>query len=197
MKLCKKTLFTDCVYNGVVFHSRMRPKKHKFRYNVFYIHFDLTKVSETFKKIPILSLNKFNLFSFYFKDHGPTNCNNLKDWILKTLKMEAIDEKIENIFLLTHPRFLGYVFNPLSVYTCLNKNKKVVAQIYEVHNTFRQRYFYVTSNTFDRVNHKKKIKKEFHVSPFMSITEIMYLKAICPKIKFHLILNMMATTEIY
>ncbi len=170
MKTCKETLFTDCIYNGVVLHSRMRPVKHKFRYNVFYIHFDLIKANETFQKIPLLSINKFNLFSFYLKDYGPPGCKNLKDWIIKILKTEKIDEKIESIFVLTHPRFLGYVFNPLSVYTCLNRNKKVIAQIYEVHNTFHQRYFYVTKNTFNKKNHKIKIKKEFHVSPFMSIT---------------------------
>ena len=197
MKINKMPKFNNCIYNGEVFHNRKSPKNHKFKYTVFYLHFDLTKISKVFKKIPILSIGKFNIFSFYFNDLGPLNCKNLENWVKTTLKVNSIHDKIENIFLLTYPRFLGYVFNPLSVYTCLNKNKKVVAQIYEVHNTFGQRHFYITQNTFDKINHGKEIKKKFHVSPFMSVTGTYKFKSFLTEKNYPLILNMMEIMEVY
>ena len=163
------TKFDNCLYEGEVFHKRSKPKKHQFSYKVFCINFDLCQVNEIFKDIPFFSVNKFNIFSFFHKDHGPENCKNLQKWIKKTIWKSGEKEKIKKIFLLTYPRILGYVFNPLSIYTCLNEKNKIIAQIYEVHNTFKQRHFYLTKNTFSVKNHNKKISKSFHVSPFMSL----------------------------
>lgn len=173
----------NCIYVGEVFHARVKPKIHKFKYKIFYLNFDLIKINEVFRKVPILSINKLNLLSFYFRDHGPFKCKNLVSWVKKTLKANSINKKIESIYLLTCPRLLGYVFNPLSIYTCLDKNGQVIAQIYEVHNTFKQRHFYLTKNTFNEKFHNRKIKKEFHVSPFMSITGYYKFKSFINKSK--------------
>ncbi|MBF96918.1 MAG: hypothetical protein CFH34_00438 [Alphaproteobacteria bacterium MarineAlpha9_Bin4] len=161
--------FDNCLYEGKVHHSRVYPKSHHFNYNVFCINFDLCKINKVFKKISIFSINKFNLFSFYYKDHGPNNCKNLEKWVKNTIRNTGVKEKIESIFVLAYPRILGYVFNPLSIYSCLDKNNNIIAQIYEVHNTFKQRYFYITKNTFELKNHKNNIHKAFHVSPFMGM----------------------------
>ena len=169
MKKNNNIKLSNCLFEGKVFHSRVYPKSHSFRYKVFCINFNLCNVDKVFKNIPVFSVNKFNLFSFHEKDHGPHGCINLEKWIKNTIKDSGIKESIETIFILAYPRILGYVFNPLTVYTCINKKNKIIAQIYEVHNTFKQRHFYLTKNTFDLKNHKNKIYKAFHVSPFMSM----------------------------
>ena len=169
MRKTNNIMFDSCIFEGRVFHNRVYPKSHYFKYKMFCIYFDLCKIKEIFKKIPILSINKFNFFSFYENDHGPIDCNDLEKWIKETLRASGIREKVVSIFLLAYPRVLGYVFNPLSVYTCFNKDKKIVAQVYEVHNTFKQRHFYITANTFQFKNHRKEITKEFFVSPFMGM----------------------------
>ena len=161
--------FENCLYEGEVFHKRFAPKVHEFNYKVFCTHFDLCKINEIFNKIPIFSINKFNIFSFFYKDHGPQNCINLENWIKETLRKSGEKQKVKSIFVLTYPRVLGYVFNPLSIYTCINTKNQIIAQIYEVHNTFKQRHFYLTKNTFKIKNHDNKISKSFHVSPFMSL----------------------------
>lgn len=161
--------FSNCLYEGEVFHRRSSPKKHEFRYKVFCLNFDLCKINDIFKKIPIFSIDKFNIFSFFYKDLGPESSINLEEWVRETIKKSGEKQKIKKIFLLTYPRVLGYVFNPLSIYTCLNKKNQVIAQIYEVHNTFKQRHFYLTKNTFSKKNHNIIISKSFHVSPFMSL----------------------------
>ena len=160
----------NCIYEGVVFHTRKSPKSHSFKYKVFYLHFDIMKEKEIFSNIPIMSINKFNIFSFYFKDYGPMGNKDLIKWIKHLLLKNNFKEEVKNIYLLTHPRFFGYVFNPLSIYTITNSKNKVIAQIYEVHNTFGQRHFYLSKSTFNKKNHLKKIKKSFHVSPFFDIS---------------------------
>ena len=70
----------NCIYLGKVFHARLKPKKHRFNYKVFYLNINLEDIKE--KKLPFfLSYNRLNIFSFYDKDHGPLNCNNIDAWI--------------------------------------------------------------------------------------------------------------------
>ena len=139
----------NCIYLGNVFHARLRPKQHKLNYNVFYLNINLREIKNK-SSLHLLSFNKFNLFSFYDKDHGPKNCKNIYIWIKTLIKRNNIKAKIKNIYLLSFPRVLGYVFNPLSVYSCLDKNNKIILQIYEVHNTFNQRYFYLVQDSFEK-----------------------------------------------
>ena len=96
------------------------------------------------------------------------NCHNLQKWIIKTLKESGIKEKVCSIYCLPILEFLAmYLTHCLSIPAF--KKKQIIAQIYEVHNTFKQRHFYLTKNTFEIKNHQKKILKSFHVSPFMSL----------------------------
>ena len=67
------------IYNGKVIHKRFKPKKHFFSYKVFSLLIDLDEINNIDKKIIFFSHNKFNLISFYDKDHGDRNNTNLKD----------------------------------------------------------------------------------------------------------------------
>ena len=165
----KRYNHNDCIYLGNVFHSRVKPKKHSFKYSVFYLHMNLKSLKKK-KSLLFLSYNKFNLFSFYDKDHGEMDCKNINIWIRNLIRKNNIKVNIKNIYILCFPRVLGYVFNPLSIYSCLDKNDKIVLQIYEVHNTFKQRFFYLVRNSFNKKNHNNIYKKKFHVSPFMSMS---------------------------
>ena len=141
----------NCIYEGRVLHSRKKPKKHSFKYHVFYIYVNLKLIKHA-KISSFFSVNKFNLYSFYDRDHGDKNCKDIEKWVRNLVKKNGIKVKIKDIYLLTFPRVLGYVFNPLSVYNCLDEKKKIVLQIYEVHNTFKERYFYLVKNTFNKTS---------------------------------------------
>ena len=184
----------NCIYLGNVFHARLSPKQHKLNYNVFYLNINLKEIKNK-SSMHLLSFNKFNLYSFYDKDHGPKNCKNINIWIRTLIKKNNIKAKIKNIYLLSFPRVLGYVFNPLSVYSCLDKNNKIILQIYEVHNTFNQRYFYLVKNSFDKKNHNKVYKKKFHVSPFISMSGKYRFKSYLNKEKIKLIVEYFSKTE--
>ena len=172
---------SSCLYEGVVFHERTLPKNHKFKYKVFYININICKMQSIISKLKFFSYNSPNLFSIYSKDHGPKGCKDLRKWVLNSLKNNGIKKKVNNIYLLTYPRIFGYVFNPLSVYSCTGIKGEIVAQVYEVHNTFKQRFFYIVRNTYDKKNHNHRIKKSFHVSPFMSMKGTYKFKSVQTK----------------
>ena len=121
-----------CIYKGIVTHRRFKPKRHFFSYKTFSIFFDLDELKDLQNKISIFSFNKFNIFSFYNKDHGDRDGSNLRDWVTKNLKKYNINFKVTKIKLLCFPRIFGYVFNPLSIFYCYNEKSELRAILYEV-----------------------------------------------------------------
>ena len=158
-----------CIYKGIVTHRRFKPKRHFFNYKTFSIFFDLDELTDLEKKIPIFSLNKFNLFSFYNKDHGNRDGSDIKNWVKSNLNKFNINFEVSKIKLLCFPRIFGYVFNPLSIFYCYNKKSELRAILYEVKNTFNEQHTYI----FEVKNNSKIItqscNKKFYVSPFMEM----------------------------
>ena len=171
----------SCIYNGAVKHQRFRPIEHSLNYRTFSMLLDLNEIENLAKNISIFSLNKFNLFSFYNRDHGARDGSSLKDWVQKNIKKFNISNNITKITLLCYPRVFGYVFNPLSVFYCY-ENNKLKAIFYEVKNTFNEQHTYI----FKIKNDKKleqKCKKKFYVSPFMDMETYYNFKLLSPKEK--------------
>ena len=93
------------------------PKRHKFRYSFFSLFLDIDYIKTPKKGLSLLSVNKFNLFSFYEKDHGSRDGKALRPWINDLLKKNRMP-KADRVFLHSFPRIFGYVFNPFSAYFC-------------------------------------------------------------------------------
>ena len=171
----------SCIYNGEVTHTRFKPVRHFLKYKTFSLLIDLDEINILDKSIGIFSHNKFNIFSFYDKDHGDRDGGNLKDWVISNLKKFRIKENITNIKVLCYPRILGYVFNPLSIFYCYEKDK-LVAIFYEVKNTFNEQHTYI----FKIKNNKEiiqKCRKKFYVSPFMDMETFYNFKLLNPNDK--------------
>ena len=171
----------SCIYNGEVTHTRFKPVRHFLKYKTFSLLIDLDEINILDKSIGIFSHNKFNIFSFYDKDHGDRDGGNLKDWVISNLKKFRIKENITNIKLLCYPRILGYVFNPLSIFYCYEKDK-LVAIFYEVKNTFNEQHTYI----FKIKNNEEiiqKCRKKFYVSPFMDMETFYNFKLLNPNDK--------------
>ena len=171
----------SCIYNGEVTHTRFKPVRHFLKYKTFSLLIDLDEINILDKSIGIFSHNKFNIFSFYDKDHGDRDGGNLKDWVISNLKKFQIKENITNIKLLCYPRILGYVFNPLSIFYCYEKDK-LVAIFYEVKNTFNEQHTYI----FKIKNNEEiiqKCRKKFYVSPFMDMETFYNFKLLNPNDK--------------
>ena len=89
-------MINSSIYNGQVIHKRFKPKVHYFKYNVFSLLIDLSELDQLDKKINLFSYNRFNLVSFYDKDHGDRNGTSLIEWVNKNL--EKNNTKIKTMF---------------------------------------------------------------------------------------------------
>lgn len=164
-----KIIQTPFLLKGNIIHNRLYPKKNFFSYQSTYILFPLSKIN--LLKKPIFSLNSFNLFSFYNSDHANKKLVSIQKWIYQILRDNKIDN-VKDVILLTHPRVLGYVFNPVSFWLCFNQNNHLVAVLSQVNNTFKQTHSYLSfkKNLAPiKPNDWLEANKVFYVSPFMRI----------------------------
>ena len=76
---------TSFIYNGTVIHKRFKPKMHFFKYDVFSLLIDLGELKILDKKIKFFSYNRFNLISFFEKDHGDRDGSSLVEWVKRNL----------------------------------------------------------------------------------------------------------------
>jgi uncharacterized protein len=157
------------LYAGSVMHRRVRPRTHRLRYRVFWMLLDLDEIENLPRQLRLFSHNRFNAVSFFDNDHGDGTGRPLRIQVEEHLKLIGVGSG-GAIKLLCMPRIFGYGFNPLSVYFCYQNDGTLAAIVYEVHNTFRQRHWYVI-----RVDHPagpvidQRCNKLFYVSPFMDM----------------------------
>ena len=179
----------SCIYVGNVIHKRFKPKKHFFKYRVFSLLLDLSEISLISKKILFFSYNRFNLISFFDKDHGDRDGSSLKVWVEKNLNSLEIEKSEIKIKLLCYPRILGYVFNPLSIFFVYNKNSSLIAILYEVKNTFGEQHTYVFKVDANEQLIKNSCAKKFYVSPFMDLSSEYFFKILNPGNKLSVIID--------
>jgi len=190
-------LLTSGLFIGRVFHKRLAPKTHVLNYKIFHILFDLDHLSETLQTTKLLSLNRFNLLSFYESDHGPdqqtAHIGTLKQRLIDILSAKALYQPTDRLFLMTMPRLFGFVFNPISLYFVQKNDGELRAVIYEVNNTFGDRYSYVLDvpdttkgATYILQSHDKRL----HVSPFMDMDMGYDFKLNLPLDRFCLLIDL-------
>jgi DUF1365 family protein len=153
-----------------VAHARLRPKRNAFTYRMYYLCLPLTKLAQA-GALRVLSLDRFNLFSLHARDHE-VPADGYEAWIRGILAQWNIAGADGEIVLLTLPRVLGYVFNPVSFWFCLNQSGALVAVLSEVRNTFGERHCYLSFHDDGKPIHDDDwmtAKKVFHVSPFIPV----------------------------
>ena len=115
---------TSAIYRGDVIHRRHRPKTHRLHYRVFSLLVDLDELPALGHRMKLFGHNRFSLFSVHDKDHGDLNGENLKSWAINELTKAGLAEGVSRIEMLCYPRILGYVFNPLTVFFCLQRRRR-------------------------------------------------------------------------
>ena len=177
------------IYTGNVIHKRFKPKIHSFNYKVFSLLIDLSELELLDKKLKLFSYNKFNIISFYNKDHGPRDSSSLKNWVEDNLKKNNIDTNGIQIKLLCYPRIFGYVFNPLSVFYIYDKNLNLISILYEVKNTFGEQHTYIFKSDKNQNLIQHVCKKKFHVSPFIEMDCTYFFRVLKPTNKISVIID--------
>ena len=176
------------IYIGKVIHKRFKPKEHYFKYNVFSLLIDLNELEEINKEIKFFSYNKFNIISFFEKDHGDRDGSSIKTWVKKNLKSIGILTEDISIKLLCYPRIFGYVFNPLSTFFIYNKHSELISIFYEVKNTFGEQHTYIFKAQDEKTNHNK-CKKKFYISPFIEMDCEYHFKTLNPREQLSVVIN--------
>lgn len=165
---------------GRVFHKRMRPKVHAFEYKMFMPLLDVDDIKHMqvqypwFLRFPyIVNINRPALYAFYENDYLKNSLiesENLKSRALRVLnEMLNIDLSQHaniKILVLSQWRFLGRVFNPISIYYVLvdGEYRYILA---EVSNTpWHERKVYAYPLVHNGEIETWKDDKSFHVSPF-------------------------------
>lgn len=173
-------LRASSLYHGEVVHQRFKPRPHRLRYRVFSLFVDLDELPALDRTLRFFSLNRFNLFGFFERDHGDGE-GDLRRWVDRQLADAGIDLSGGPVRLLCYPRILGYVFNPLSVYFCHRDDGRLMAVLYEVSNTFGERHCYlipVGGTGTDVIS--QRCDKVFYVSPFIDMGATYHFKLAVP-----------------
>ncbi|MBU6449141.1 MAG: DUF1365 family protein [Rhodospirillales bacterium] len=155
----------SALYDTRITHTRTRPRHHTLAYKLPYLLVDLDAPPAQ----KLLSYNRFNLFSVNEHDHGDGGTK-LRTWVEAQLAEAGLEEAAAQIHLFTLPRFLGFGFNPLSLFFCHGAGGELRAVLYEVNNTFGHRHVYlcpVAPGASPPL--RQEAEKCFHVSPFMDM----------------------------
>jgi DUF1365 family protein len=143
------------IVTGFVRHGRSIPIRHAFRHRMYQWLVDLDDVP----RLPwyLRPLARFDVRD-HLGGHGPT----IKADLCRYLASHGI-EYDGRVLMLANARTLGHVFNPLTVFWCLD-SPYVVA---EVHNTYGERHAYLLHPDADGT---AETAKEFYVSPFNDVS---------------------------
>lgn len=159
----------SCLYDCVVMHHRLAPKENRFTYRLFFFCLDLDELPVLCRKITGFSHNKFNLYSFRDNDHL-TGEGGLKQKLAAYLSKEGVQfpEK-GRVILLTLPRVLGYIFNPVSFYFCFDESGHPLCAVAQVGNTFGEMKPYLLAPPSADGVFRLRTPKHFYVSPFSAL----------------------------
>jgi len=164
---------------GTIRHRRKAPVRHEFSYSTGMLALDLREWPSVTHISRLFSLERFNWLSLYRRDYFRPETDNL---------LQAVSDQVQQatgwrpdgaVQLITHPRYFGYVFNPVSFYFCYNAGDRpdhgavprvILAQI--TNTPWKDRHVYCLETTgAEPANagwrtERFEFSKRFHVSPF-------------------------------
>ncbi|MCB9852684.1 MAG: DUF1365 domain-containing protein [Phycisphaerales bacterium] len=165
----------SCLYEGEVRHRRMLPIEHTFRYRMFMLYIDLDELDNVFRGTWLWSVDGWGLANIRRRDHHGCASDHLSRSIRDLVADKCGRRPDGPIRLLTMPSCFGYRFNPVSFYYCYAADGVELQTIVaEVNNTpWNEQHCYVLDSSQrepdDRL-HRHRFAKQFHVSPFMSMS---------------------------
>jgi uncharacterized protein len=160
------------VYTGHVRHRRHAPHPHAFRYRLFLLYLDLAELDRVFAGRWLWSVGRRNLAAFHRGDYLGDPAIPLDEAVRQRVEQTLGERPPGPIRLLTHLRYFGYCFNPVSFYYCFDSDGSTLHSIVaEITNTpWRERHAYVLPAAAARRHGDVfgwRFDKCFHVSPFL------------------------------
>lgn len=160
------------LYLGSLRHRRFAPRPHAFTYHVCMAWLDIDRIPETLRQSRWTSYNRFNWASFDERDHFGDPALPLRARLMRDAQAHGVALPDGPIHLLTHLRYLGYCFNPISFYYCYDARGALHSILAEVNNTFGEQHnYWLTAANRQPVTSafRYRCAKAMHVSPFMDM----------------------------
>ncbi len=190
LSIAMPTAYTSCLYDCEVVHERLLPRRHGFRYKLFFMDLaldELPLLSE--KHLRLFSRNRFNLYALCDRDHLDLGQGGVTENISKFLADKGIELPAKaRIRLVTLPRVLGYIFNPVCFYFFLDAEGKPLHAVAEVTNTYHEMKPYLIAAPNGEGVFDLTVPKHFYVSPFSSLNTSFHFRLEVPSngIKIHI-----------
>ena len=160
------------VYFGTLRHRRFGARKHEFSYGVFLALLDIDRIPELMRVSRLTSYNAWNWASFDERDHFGNPQLTLRERLALDAAAHGLVLPGGPIYLLTHLRYLGYCFNPISLFYCHDSGGHLRMVLAEVCNTFGERHnYWLPAGDGATLRHtlRHTLPKQMHVSPFMDM----------------------------
>lgn len=179
----------SAIYHGQVTHQRFLPIHHKFDYQLFMLYLDLDELDKVFTGSWLWSTERKNIAYLRREDHLGDPQQSIKAAICDLVYRRLGLSLKGPIRLLTHLRYWGYCFNPVSFYFCYTPSGQDLEVIVaEINNTpWGEQYCYVLSphgqthadaavietkqgsHPLSPRRYHFEFKKNFHISPLMDM----------------------------
>ncbi len=161
----------SAIYTGWVSHQRFLPKAHGFKYPLFMLYLDLEALPTLFKGLRFWSYLTPNIAWFKRGDYYGDVSKPLDACIRDLVEQQTQRRPAGKICLLTHLRYWGLCFNPVSFYYCFDAKGELETIVSHITNTpWGEDFAYVHDlKSANRAQDKPYFvfDKCFHVSPFM------------------------------
>lgn len=184
----------SCLYECRVFHRRYIRADTRFQYRIFTLLIDLDELPALDRGLRLFGWNRWRPIAFYDRDHFRWQAGeadraesaelSLRARVERYLRENGADDfHPARILLVTNPRVLGYVFNPVSFYYCYDDAGRLRAILSEVNNTYLEQKPFLhrvaPEQTGDAALEDRRLKN-FYVSPFIAHDTDFYFRFEAP-----------------
>lgn len=163
----------SCLYTGVIRHRRFAPRPHDFSYRIYLTLIDLAELPGLFDRFWLWSARRPALAWFRRADYHGDTARPLDAAVRDRVEQQTGQRPRGPIRLLTHIRYFGHNFNPVSFYFVFDESdSRLEYVVAEITNTpWDERHAYVLrladAEHVGAQGFRWQFDKVFHVSPFL------------------------------
>ena len=164
----------SALYTGQLRHRRFAPRVHAFSYRLFMVYVDLAELKDVFRGRWLWSASRPAIAWLRRADYLGDPAVPLDRAVRDCVEADTGVRPDGPIRMLTHLRYFGFNINPVTFYYCYDRDDtRIETIVAEVTNTpWNERHAYVLTqrmNIAPGAARRYRLKKEFHVSPFMAM----------------------------
>ncbi|MGE0811897.1 MAG: DUF1365 domain-containing protein [Vicinamibacterales bacterium] len=157
------------LFVGTIRHRRFAPVAHRFVYRTAMALLDIDRLPELMAVSRLTSYDRWNWAAYHERDHLGDPRRPLRERLAAAAAARGLDLPGGRILLLTHLRYLGHVFNPVSFYYAFTPGETLALVVAEVNNTFGGGDTYWLRASGASPTFRAVAAKSLYVSPFLPV----------------------------